>query len=86
MDIALELCDTYIFDHIYAALLPASPAPYNLKNGIGTLASWDATSSPWQYQPASSFISFPPGEAAYQSQWRRDNMIRQILSLYLITW
>ncbi|KAG0648495.1 Sterol-C5-desaturase [Hyphodiscus hymeniophilus] len=86
MDIALELCDTYIFDHVYAVLLPASPAPFNLKSGVSNATFWDASSSPWQYEPASQYISFEPREAAYLSQWTRDNIIRQLISLYFITW
>jgi lathosterol oxidase len=86
MDIALEFVDTYAFDRLYAAVLPASPAPYNLKGALGNGTSFDASSSPWQYEPASQYISFQPGEAAYSSQWDRNNVYRQIISLYFITW
>jgi lathosterol oxidase len=87
MDIALELCDTFIFDHLYASLLPAQPAQYNLKDGVSNSTLFDATvSSPWQYHAASKFVSFEPSEAAYMSQWPRDNVYRQLFSLFLITW
>jgi len=86
MDIALEICDTYLFDHVYAALLPASPAPYNLKDGVSNGTFLDAISLSWQYEPASQYISFQPRQAAYMSQWTRDNIIRQIVTLYFITW
>jgi len=86
MDIALELCDTYLFDHLYAALLPASPAPYSLKDGASNTTSWDASHLSWQYEPASQYISFQPREVAYMSQWTRDNITRQLISLYFLTW
>jgi hypothetical protein len=87
MDIALELLDTYALDWIYSAILPAQPAPYNLKDGISNSTSADIQSaSPWQYKPSSNIISFTPTEAAYTSQWTRDNVYRQTLSLFFITW
>jgi lathosterol oxidase len=87
MDLALELLDTYALDWIYSAILPAQPAPYNLKDGINNSTSADIQSaSPWQYKPSSNIISFTPTEAAYASQWTRDNVYRQTLSLFFITW
>jgi lathosterol oxidase len=87
MDIALELCDTYVFDHMYAALLPAKPAPYSLSGASGNASISDfKAASPWQFEPASSLISFSPSDAAYMSQWNRDNIFRQAFSLFLITW
>lgn len=87
MDIALELCDTYAFDYVYSTLLPASPSPYNLNDGFGNATTFDTkAASPWQWQPASQFLSFPPTDAAYMSQWSRDNIYRQFLSLFLIMW
>jgi lathosterol oxidase len=87
MDIALELCDTYAFDYIYASLLPVQPAPYNLQGGLSnsSISSLKAA-SPYQWQPASKILSFPPGDAAWMSQWTRDNIYRQALSLFFITW
>ena len=87
MDIALEACDTYFFDYVYAALLPAQPAPYNLANVISNSTQVVAkASSPWQYEPATEYFSFTPRDAAYQSQWTRDNTYRQLVSLFFITW
>lgn len=86
MDIALELCDTYIFDYMYKAILPVQPAPYDLNGGSNaTTVDYKAVSK-WQFSPASSLLSFPPTEAAYMSAWDRDNIYRQALSLFLITW
>jgi len=87
MDIALELCDRYIFDSLYAAILPAKPAPYSLNGGSGNATAFDfKAASTWQFEPASSIISFAPTDAAYMSQWNRDNIFRQTVSLFLITW
>ncbi|KAH9204227.1 hypothetical protein DL95DRAFT_430441 [Leptodontidium sp. 2 PMI_412] len=86
MDIALELCDTYIFDRFYAAALPSQPAPLSLMNRAGnwTLSDLKAA-SPWQFEPASSILSFAPGEAAYLSQLTRDDIYRQAFSQALIS-
>lgn len=85
MDIPLECFDTYIFDYFYSALLPAQPAPYSWKNGLSNSSS-AADASTWTYQPATKFISFEPRAAAYNSQWTRDNIYRQMMSLFIITW
>ncbi|TAQ89783.1 hypothetical protein B7494_g1862 [Chlorociboria aeruginascens] len=87
MDVALEFCDTYIFDYMYAALLPVQPVPYNLKDGLANSTPIDpVSSSPWQFQPSTEFFSFTPREVAYMSSLTRDNIYRQALSLFLITW
>jgi len=87
MDIALELCDTYIFDYMYKAILPAQPLAYNLNDGVGNATAFDyRAASKWQFEPASSILSFPPTDAAYMSTLDRDNIYRQAFSLFLITW
>lgn len=87
MDIALEVTDTYFFDHFYSAILPAKSI---LLNAIGEQingTTLDAkTTSTWQYEPSNSFVQFEPTMAAYTSQWNRDNIYRQAFSLFLITW
>jgi Delta7-sterol 5-desaturase len=85
MDIALELCDKYFFDYLYAAALPLLP-PANLNFGAGNSSGWDPkAASSWHFKPASELLSFQPTEAAYLSQWTRDNVYRQNISLYIIT-
>jgi len=86
MDITLEFVDTYLFDKIYATLLPLQSPPFNTNNGLNTTTFDAKAASPWEYHPASTYLSFPPGEAAYMSQWTRDNTWRQLITLYLITW
>jgi lathosterol oxidase len=87
MDIALELCDTFFFDYMYSAILPAQPAPYSLKDGFGNSTVYDLkASSPWHYTPASKYLSWTPRDAAWTSQLPRDNAYRQAISLFLIMW
>lgn len=87
MDIALELCDTFFFDYVYAAVLPSSPASFSIKDGFGnsTIANLKAVSA-WHFEPASQYLSWRPRDAAWMSQLARDNPIRQFISLFLIMW
>ena len=96
MDIVLEVFDTFGFDYMYSKLLPAStPSAFaqaakhaasstfsSLKEG----ATMHPTDPSWSFDPASKLLSFEPSQWAYRSQWPRDNIYRQALSLYLITW
>jgi lathosterol oxidase len=71
MDVVLEVFDTFLLDYVYAAVLPASsPSPC----------------VEWRYTPATLYFTLPPGEAAFSSVWLRDNIFRQAISLFLITW
>jgi lathosterol oxidase len=70
MDVTLEIFDTFLLDHVYSALLPAS----------------SRNAAEWQYTPATVYFTLEPGEAAFASTWPRDNIYRQGISLFLITW
>lgn len=83
MDIVLEVSDTFMFDYMYAWLLPAKL--HDFPEHAQANASGRAFST-WQYQPATSFFSFEPSDAAYMSAWSRDNILRQSLSSFLILW
>ncbi|KAI9147935.1 putative Delta(7)-sterol 5(6)-desaturase [Paramyrothecium foliicola] len=85
MDVVLEAVDTYIADHIYAYLAPAHPAPYDFPEATAANATTQAFSS-WTYKPATQFIQFPPSQAAYMSSLPRDSVLRQAITLYMITW
>lgn len=90
MDIVLELCDTFAFDRFWATVLPASSALTN-HNATATWSSMreSATLVPkqsWTWEPATSYISFPPSEYAWQSAWPRDKLERQFIELFFITW
>ena len=83
MDIVLELTDTFITDYVYAFAFPKQPAPYDYP------AAANATQqlfSSWTYTPATKFFSVEPSDAAYRSQWDRDHPLRQLITLYFITW
>ncbi|KAK5654146.1 hypothetical protein OQA88_7577 [Cercophora sp. LCS_1] len=83
MDVVLELTDTFMFDYMYAWLLPAKLHDFPDHAALNASAR---SFSQWEYKPATSFISFEPSEAAYTSAWDRDNILRQSLSLFLIMW
>jgi lathosterol oxidase len=94
MDIVLECFDTFFFDHVYASLSPAAPRPssYDAFNNNGSASGAILKDLPstqqnnWQYKPASEFLSFTPSTSAYKSSLQRDDPLRQLLSLFCITW
>jgi Delta7-sterol 5-desaturase len=88
MDLVLELFDTYLFDYMYAFVLPAHHPHPALKNSTATFSSMREGPTPSQYvfHPASEYLSFPPSDWAYKSVWARDDIYRQAVSLFLITW
>lgn len=95
MDIVLEGFDTYLFDRIYAQLLPVAPSPiaYDASKAAMANATFagvreqpTAYYNSYQFTPASEYISFTPSKYAYMSSWARDDLYRQALSLFLITW
>lgn len=101
MDVVLEVADTFLLDRLYATVLPISSAVSSF-DPVSTIAAslksydYNATSdhlghgsfvrSGWQYQPSTQYFSLDPSEAAYMSRWDRNNVFRQTLSLYAITW
>jgi len=102
MDVILEVADSFIFDRLYASILPIQTAlPFDpistLTAGFkgfdnDTYSQQLAASgieyavSAWQYKPSSEYFSVQPSEYAFMSRWDRDNMYRQFVSLYLMTW
>ncbi|KAH8895145.1 hypothetical protein GQ53DRAFT_78652 [Thozetella sp. PMI_491] len=84
MDIVLEVSDTFLWDYMYAWLLPAKHAPYDYPDLLAN--STEQTFSAWQYKPSTAFFSLQPSQAAYMSAWNRDNIYRQGITLFLITW
>lgn len=96
MDIILEVFDTFALDRAYATLLPLAPSVLAF-NAVDQFTSPNATWSSmkeagtpaayqYHYQPASEYLSFEPSTYAYMSKWPRDNIFRQYISLFLITW
>lgn len=84
MDVVLEIVDTYIGDYIYAWAHPAHPTSYEFLNTNSN--STELFSSSWQYKTANPYFEVTPSKYAYMSAWDRDNVYRQAISLYLITW
>jgi lathosterol oxidase len=89
MDVVLEVADTFMFDAFYAAILPTQSSTLTGNATFSSLKEQPtAYTAPttWQYEPSSKYFSLEPSQAAYQSQWVRDDWRRQLVSLYLITW
>ena len=101
MDFVLEVFDSVMFDRMYANILPRDSA-FSALDPISTLtagkgfdnsttfdsatAGVDVLRSTWQFEPASQYMSVQPSEYAYMSRWDRDNVWRQTISLYILTW
>jgi lathosterol oxidase len=89
MDIVLEVFDTFLFDAVWATVYPGSPSHPSLKNSqnaaSATFSSMRevATARP---KPSTQFFQLEPSKYAYMSAWPRDNICRQGITLYLITW
>lgn len=81
MDIILELTDTYIADHAYAYLFPIG---LNLDECDADNAT--TTISSWEWQPATKLFHVKPSDAAYLSTLDRDNIYRQSITLFFVTW
>ncbi|KAA8903824.1 hypothetical protein TRICI_005635 [Trichomonascus ciferrii] len=90
MDIVLECIDTYALDYVYATLLPATEGSgmsgfeemHNVTlprqpGNILSKAGGDIYGQPFMF-PASSYIE--------ASSWSRDNIYRQFISLFFVTW
>ncbi|KAF2733502.1 hypothetical protein EJ04DRAFT_524436 [Polyplosphaeria fusca] len=88
MDVVLEGFDTYLFDYLYAAALPAAAPAFKANATLSSIkeAATHYVQPTWVYTPASQYLSFQPGKYAYMSQLPRDDWRRQLLTLYLITW
>jgi lathosterol oxidase len=97
MDVVLEVFDTFIFDSIYATLLPASStspvAKYvkSVTNATFSSMREGSTDLPqvahqWVYEPSTHYLNIQPYHWAYESSLPRDNIYRQFLTLFTITW
>lgn len=87
MDVVLEVFDTFLFDRLYAAALPTS-APHQGANVVkdATTTFSSVREHPTALARTNQLFQLEPSQYAYMSQWPRDNIWRQGLSLYLITW
>lgn len=93
MDLVVEAFDLLMGDRIYATLYPGKPSSSVNQYTSTTFSSIregaTAPAGGYQYKPSSQYFSqyIPePSHWAYESAWARDNIYRQFLSLYFITW
>jgi lathosterol oxidase len=91
MDIVLEIADAFIFDPLYATLLPSAAPKALVANATYSSFREEPTGyalphATWQYEPSTHYFSVEPSKYAYMSAWARDDWRRQAVSLYLITW
>ncbi len=87
MDVILQVFDTFLFDRLWAAVYPATSVPYGqnaVKDATSTFSSMREMPTP--IQSATQFFQLAPSRYAHMSQWPRDYVWRQFLTLYLITW
>jgi lathosterol oxidase len=76
MDVFLDILDTLILDRCYAFLSPDLNA---------SLESGNSTNSQLN-RHVKIYYPMQPSKWAEASLWKRDDLARQALSLYLITW
>ncbi|KAJ5282234.1 hypothetical protein N7497_012047 [Penicillium chrysogenum] len=76
MDIFLDILDTLVLDRCYAFL---SPDPAAILNG-------DLPTNANLNRHVGIYYPMQPSKWAEASLWKRDDIARQALSLYLITW
>lgn len=72
MDVFLDVLDTFVFDRLYAAILPdttTTPESSGLHNRHVQL-----------------YVPLQPSQWADSSLWKRDDLLRQGTSLFLIIW
>ncbi|KAK9477429.1 hypothetical protein V1514DRAFT_334051 [Lipomyces japonicus] len=101
MDIVLEVCDTFFFDHLYAKLFPLPPAVAGLvlqhqQQQLQQQLVEKTTTSTFDllFNSNVSFIPQSPYEytlieapaTAYLTTIARTNLARQAVSLFFITW
>ncbi|KAF7590321.1 hypothetical protein BBP40_002971 [Aspergillus hancockii] len=77
MDVILDVIDTFVLDRLYAAILPSSP--------IDPLHTTPENHIRYN-QHVGIYYPLEPSRWADASQWKRDNINRQAISLFLITW
>ncbi|KAL8889148.1 MAG: hypothetical protein Q9215_003537 [Flavoplaca cf. flavocitrina] len=88
MDIVLDVFDTFLFDRLYATAFPrsfvAGASPKVVEDATATFSSMREL--PTAVRSLKQFWNLEPSQYAVLSAWPRDNIWRQTLSLYLITW
>lgn len=73
MDVILDLLDTFLLDRFYAWALPGAPGQ-------------EGVTDPLLNQHVNLYYPLQPSKWAEASQWKRDNMMRQALTLFVLSW
>lgn len=76
MDIVLDVVDTFALDRLYASVLPASQTQVIANKPL--LSTYN--------QVVSRYVPLSPSPWAALSSWPRDDIRRQAISLFFITW
>lgn len=76
MDVFLDVLDTFVFDRLYASILPAP-------NGVRGVGS---RSQKTYNRHIGVYIPLEPTEYVDASIWKRDDIVRQAMSLFLVAW
>ncbi|KAL4910646.1 hypothetical protein BDW74DRAFT_1065 [Aspergillus multicolor] len=76
MDVILDVLDTFLFDRVYASVLPASSSVGDAALGSQKLYN----------QHIGRYVPLPPSPYVDASMWKRDAIVRQSISLFLISW
>lgn len=87
MDILLEVFDTFLFDRFWSIVYPTSTLNYQEHAAKDTTATFSSMRElPTAIHASTQFFQLAPSRYAFMSQWPRDNIWRQLFTLYLITW
>ena len=74
MDVILDILDTFLLDRCYASLLPdpnySNATVFDIKPAVN--------------QHVGVYYPLQASEWAYASLWKRDNLLRQFTSFFLI--
>ncbi|KAJ5183855.1 hypothetical protein N7492_001471 [Penicillium capsulatum] len=77
MDVLLDILDTFVFDRLYALVWPDAFATYDNSTVLGTSHL---------NQNVRLYYPLEPSPWAEASRFKRDDLVRQSLSLFLLIW
>jgi lathosterol oxidase len=75
MDVVLDVLDTFVFDKLYALLLPAKSFDLLDQDSVVDYNSH-----------INRYVTLTPSQYAVESSLARDNILRQFLSLFITIW
>lgn len=76
MDVFLDVLDTFFFDRLYALVLPATNSVEDAVRESQKLYN----------QNIGRYVPLAPSAYVDASMWKRDDILRQATSLFLIAW